>query len=214
MRPCNRYVDVCVSFVHALTTSRWMRPPRAGYLLPGEAPMCRYVILICAGLLPTLTACTSPSGPSLSESLVHPVMASARPVNESSVQAHEPLRATSRFLEIRVLRSADCTDEIVEITGTVHMLFHEQADGSWIGHSNYQGVSAVGLTTGTGYRVTGTDHYRLQAPFPSSIHQQGSLRLIAEGRNSNLLVHTSFHVTLTADGGIAAAFDWLNMECR
>src|SRR5688500_6708678 len=101
--------------------------------------MCRYVILICAGLLPTLAACTSPSDPSLSGSSMHPKMVSARHVSESSVQAHEPLRATSRFLEIRVLRSADCTDEIVEISGTVHLLFHEQADGSWIGHSTYQG---------------------------------------------------------------------------
>jgi hypothetical protein len=103
---------------------------------------------------------------------------------------------------------------IVEISGTIHLLFYEQSDGSWIGHSNYQGVKGVGLTNGTEYRVTGTDNLRLEAPFPSSIQQQGSFRLIEKGGESNLLVHTLFHLTFTGDGEIAAAFDRLEVECR
>ncbi len=61
------------------------------------------------------------------------------------------LGATSTDMPLYFLRSADCTGEVVEISGTLHMLNQIQADGSVMGHFNYFNVSGVGLTSGNTY---------------------------------------------------------------
>src|SRR5262245_66489058 len=55
--------------------------------------------------------------------------------------------------------AADGAGELVDLGGTLHLLFHTTLDGSGgfhtKVHANPQGVSGIGLTTGDVYRGTG-----------------------------------------------------------
>ena len=123
------------------------------------------------------------------------------------------LGATNTDMPLHFLRSADCTNEIVEISGTIHFVNQTQADGSVMGHFNYQNVSGVGLTSGDRYRVSAVDHIRLSAPFPSSLTSVQSFQLINRGSQSNLLVKVLYHLTVNANGEVTASIDDLNMQC-
>lgn len=128
----------------------------------------------------------------------------------SSVSA---LGATSTDIQLHFLRSADCTGEIVEISGTIHLVNQTQVDGSVIGHFNYQNVSGVGLTSGNTYQVSAVDHFRLSAPFPTDITSVQSFRLINRGSESNLLVTVFYHITGNANGEVTASIDNLDVQC-
>ena len=123
------------------------------------------------------------------------------------------LSATSDQLPLYFLRSADCTGEVVEISGTIHVVNQTQADGSVIGHFNYQNVTGLGLTSGNTYRVSAVDQVRLQAPFPSSITSVQSFHLISPGGESNLLVQVLYHITVNGNGEVTVAIDDLNTQC-
>ena len=123
------------------------------------------------------------------------------------------LGASSSDLPLYFLRSADCTDEVVEISGSIHMVNQVQADGSVVGHFNYQGVSGLGLTSGKTYQVTAADNIRLSAPFPSSITSVRSFLLVSRGARSNLLVHVAYHITISAAGEVTAFIEDLDMQC-
>jgi hypothetical protein len=123
------------------------------------------------------------------------------------------LGATSTDMPVNFLRSADCTGEVVELTGTIHLVNQTQADGSVIGHFNYQNVSGVGQTSGRTYQVSAVDHFRLNAPVPTNVTSVQSFRLISRGAESNLLVTVLYHITINANGELTASIDDLNMQC-
>ena len=123
------------------------------------------------------------------------------------------LRATSTDMPLHFIRSADCSAEEVEISGTIHMLNQTQADGSVIGHFNYQNVSGIGLSSGNTYRASAVNQVQLKAPFPSSIASSQSFQLISRGSDSNLLVHVLYHITVNANGEVTASIDDLRMQC-
>jgi hypothetical protein len=122
--------------------------------------------------------------------------------------------ATSTTIPLDAIRSGDCTGEDVELSGTIHLVSQTQSDGSEVGHFNFQGVSGVGLTSGTTYRASAVDHVRLGAPFPSDIHSVRSLRLISPGPEDNLLIKFLFHITVNANGEITAEVEDVNSECK
>jgi len=111
------------------------------------------------------------------------------------------------------LRSADCSGEVVEISGTIHVVNRIQADGSVMGHFNYQNVTGLGLTSGDTYRVSAVDNIRLSAPFPSSITSVQSFHLISRGSGGNLLVQVSYHITVNGKGQVQAFIEELSMQC-
>ena len=123
------------------------------------------------------------------------------------------LGASSSDLPLYFLRSADCTDEVVEVSGSIHLVNKVQADGSVVGHFNYQGVTGLGLTSGESYRVNAVDNIRLRAPFPSSITSVRSFLLVSRGAGSNLLVHVAYHITINAAGEVTASIEDLEMQC-
>lgn len=65
--------------------------------------------------------------------------------------------ATSETIPLHFIRSADCTGELVEISGTIHFITQTQSDGSVVGIFNYQGVTGVGLASGNRYHVSATE---------------------------------------------------------
>jgi hypothetical protein len=121
--------------------------------------------------------------------------------------------ATSTTIPLEAIRSGDCTGEDVELSGKIHLVSQIQPDGSEVGHVNYQGVSGVGLTSGTTYRASSVDSFRLAAPFPSDIHSVRSLRLISPGPEDDLLVKFLFHITVNANGEITAEVEDVDSEC-
>jgi hypothetical protein len=122
--------------------------------------------------------------------------------------------ATSTTIPLDAIRSGDCTGEDVELSGTIHLVSQLQSDGSEVGHFNFQGVSAVGLTSGTTYRASSVDNFHLAAPFPSDITSVRSLRLISRGPEDNLLVRFLFHITVNAKGEITAEVEDVSIKCK
>src|SRR5215211_2181156 len=122
--------------------------------------------------------------------------------------------ATSTTIPLDVVRSGDCTGEDVQLSGTIHLVSQTQPDGSEVGHFNYQNVSGVGLTSGTTYRASTVDTFRLEAPFPSDIHSVRSLHLIGQETEDNLLLKFLFHITVDANGEIRASIDDVSIQCR
>lgn len=121
--------------------------------------------------------------------------------------------ATSTRMPLQFIRFADCTGELVEISGTIHFVTQTQADGSVMGHFNYQGVTGVGLTSGITYQTAAVDQVRLRTPFPSSIASAQSFRLISPGSASNLLVHVLYHITVNGNGEVTVFIDALRTQC-
>jgi hypothetical protein len=121
--------------------------------------------------------------------------------------------ATSTTIPLEAIVS-NCTGEEVELSGTIHLVSQTQRDGSEVGHFNWQNVSGVGLTSGTTYRASTVDTFRLEAPFPSDIHSVRSLHLIGQGAEDNLLVKFLFHITVDANGEIRASIDDVSTQCR
>lgn len=130
-----------------------------------------------------------------------------------SAGAAAALGATSTGLPIYFLRSADCTGEDIEISGTIHFVNLTQTDGSLIGHFNYQNVRGLGLTSGNTYQASAVAHVRLSAPFPADITSVQNFRLISQGAESNLLVQVVYHIALNARGEVTVSIDNLTMQC-
>jgi hypothetical protein len=125
--------------------------------------------------------------------------------------------ATSTKVPLEAIVFNNCTGdtgEEVKLSGTIHLVSQTQRDGSEVGHFNWQNVSGVGLTSGTTYRASTVDNFRLKAPFPSDIHSVRSLHLIGQGTEDNLLIKFLFHITVDANGEIRASIDDVSVKCR
>jgi hypothetical protein len=122
--------------------------------------------------------------------------------------------ATSTTIPLEAIVFNNCTGEEVELSGTIHLVSQTQRDGSEVGHFNWQHVSGVGLTSGTTYRASTVDTFRLEAPFPSDIHSVRSLHLISQGTEDNLLLKFLFHITVDANGEMRASIDDVSIQCR
>jgi hypothetical protein len=108
--------------------------------------------------------------------------------------------------------------EDIELSGTLHDLFHVASDGAGGFHvrtlDNPQGVSGTGLTTGVKYQGTGVtqDQFNAKAGFEETF--VNNFRIIGQGPGNNLLVHDNFHVTLNANGEITASHDNFSVTCK
>jgi hypothetical protein len=178
--------------------------------------MLRLRWLGLAACLTCVTACTTPSDPTLPE--VTRLARSTHPANAQTAAPASSTRASggaaSSTLPLHFIRSNECNGELVELTGVIHLVSHLKADGTVVGHFNYQRVVGRGLTSGLRYHAAAVDHFRLPAPFPSSIHSVRSFRLISEGASSNPLVQVLFHLVVDAQGRVVAEIDELRMNCR
>ena len=121
--------------------------------------------------------------------------------------------ATSHQLPLHAIRSGDCTGELVELTGIIHLVSHTQQDGSVIGHFNYQNVTGIGLTSGIRYHVSAVDHFHLSASIQSSVHSVRNFHLISEGSSDNLLVQGLYIINVNANGEVTVEVDDLSMVC-
>ena len=121
--------------------------------------------------------------------------------------------ATSTSIPLHAIRSNECSGELVELSGILHLVSHVLPDGSVLGHFNYQNVTGIGLSSGIQYRASAVDQVRLEAPFPSSIQSVRHFRLIADGAGDDVLVDAIFHITVNANGDVTAEIDELTTRC-
>lgn len=114
--------------------------------------------------------------------------------------------------------AADGAGEVVVLAGTLHLLVRVTLDplgGVHAGmHSQMQGVSGFGMTTGALYRASGVtqdkfnDNTGLEQTF---IH---NLRVVGQGSGNNFLVHELVHVTVNSNFEVTATVDNLASDCR
>ena len=108
--------------------------------------------------------------------------------------------------------------ETVELSGTLHDLFHVTSDGAGGFHvktsDNPQGVSGTGQTTGAKYQGTGvtSSDFNTKAGFENTF--VNNFRIIGQGPGNNLLVHENFHITVNANGTVTAFHDNFRVDCK
>ena len=111
--------------------------------------------------------------------------------------------------------------EDVRITGTVNNVIHITQDTSGglhiiDGHTNFQGVSGVGLSTGNKYIFAGgvSPISNIMQDAANSFTFLAHGRLISQGPQQNQLATTQSHVTFNANGEPTATVASFVFECR
>lgn len=109
--------------------------------------------------------------------------------------------------------------EFVQLSGTLHVLSHftESAAGGFrvMTEINPQGISGSGTTSGDRYQGTGMTRSSFDAgPLPITETFVNNFRIIGDGTGNNLLVHSTFHITVNAAGVLTAFVDGFRSECR
>jgi hypothetical protein len=112
----------------------------------------------------------------------------------------------------------DGAGELVELTGTLHLLSHVTIDAQGglhvKQHAQPQGVSGIGLTTGDRYQGTGVTQSQFNATAAVEETFINNFRIIGQGPDNNFLVHSTFHVTVNANGEVTTVVDNFSIECR
>lgn len=129
---------------------------------------------------------------------------------------------TNEQVPITVFAFVPCANdgagELVLLTGTLHVLTHVTIDdqgGLHVKqHFQPQGLSGVGLTTGDTYRGTGVTQTEFNATAATEQTSINNFRIIGQGRDNNFLVHSTFHVTVNANGEVTTVVDNFSTECR
>lgn len=119
-----------------------------------------------------------------------------------------------------------CTEQM-DVEGTAHFLMNVTQDhrkrGSgyhFKGHVNFQGVSAIGLTSGRVYRFIATSNEHLNEDFdsaPFNFTTTAVLKAIAPGEsepNDDLHAHLVTHTTVNANGEITSTHERIRIECK
>jgi hypothetical protein len=114
-----------------------------------------------------------------------------------------------------------CVGEPVDFAGTAQLVAHETvlANGSVVFeqiHINPQGATAVGVLTGTTYRLVGGESNEIVTAPPDTLTATFAADLIAIGPGAahNFVAHILQHITILADGTITALSDVFSVTCR
>ena len=112
-----------------------------------------------------------------------------------------------------------CVGEAVSLQGTSLMVATETylPDGSLLLgmiHFNGQGGVAVGLTTGTVYRIVGADTNDIVlGPGAVAASFEANLLAIGPGRANSFKAHILQHITVTPDGEITSEIEVFSISC-
>jgi hypothetical protein len=121
-----------------------------------------------------------------------------------------------------ILDTGPCgNNELIELSGSAHVVSRVVQDESGVfhivQHVNFQGVSGVGLTTGTTYRSP----YAFNSISNFDIDSTGSateitsFHLVSQGEQAqDYVVLAQFHVTVNANGELTSEIVNFRVECR
>jgi hypothetical protein len=108
--------------------------------------------------------------------------------------------------------------EIVDLSGTLHVVFHVTVDSDSgfhsKSHSQPQGVTGIGQITGAKYQATGVTQDQFNGKVGSEFTYVNNFRIIGQGPGNNFLVHQNVHVTVNANGEVTANVDNFRAECK
>ncbi len=110
--------------------------------------------------------------------------------------------------------------EPIELSGTLHLVSHVTFDDAggihFVSQANPQGVTGVGLTSGTVYQGTGVGrgNFNLTAGGATEFTFVGSFKIIGHGPTDNFLVQTVFHVTVNPDGTVTTVVEQFSVKCQ
>ena len=130
----------------------------------------------------------------------------------------------STFPFTLTLTSGDypCLQEDILIDGTLHEVLHVTFDAGGGRHRatlfNVQGQTALGLTSGTVYRLSGPGHFTfndddLTAPVRTRTFYD-VIHVVGPGEATNLLVRTGFHLTFNSNGELVASTTVDSVQCQ
>jgi hypothetical protein len=109
-------------------------------------------------------------------------------------------------------------EEPIELSGTLHSVFHITTDDSGgvhvVSKTNPQGVTGVGLVTGTKYQGTGVTRSNFNGQVGSASTFVNSFKIIGQGTADNYLVQNSFHITVNANGEVTAVANNFFVKCQ
>ena len=141
-----------------------------------------------------------------------------------------PARALGPFTDsweepVDVMIYNACNGEWVWLTGSMHILYHDNLTPSgqlhWQTRINYHNVRGLGMTSGRTYIGVGVDQgggstieYPFQTPYHYQASSQNTMSLIGPGRLENYKVFMHFHLTVTPDFEWRAHFENFRLTCR
>lgn len=159
-----------------------------------------------------LSACTETSS---SEGPLGP-----RGLNPSRAQ----VTTENVVFEVEVVDFVPCANggvgEEILLTGKLHDLIHLTTNNNRFLvklHTQPQGITGVGLTTGTKYQGTGVTQERFGGSLVNGQFSDtyvNNFRLIGQGPGNNLLIHQNAHITFNAKGEVTAVLDHLSISCK
>ena len=110
--------------------------------------------------------------------------------------------------------------EMVDMSGPLHFLFQTTVNGNNFVtrfHAQPQGISGIGQTTGDKYQATGVTQGQFKGSFVNGqfeVTEINNFRIIGQGPGNNFLVHSTFHVTVNANGFVTAFVDNSSIDCK
>ena len=120
-----------------------------------------------------------------------------------------------------------CLGETIHVSGKLHIVFHLTLNRNRVtivNHTNAQGISGTGLTSGRRLQGVNGSHSVFNSGDPSfgTSDPKGAetftgtthFRLISQGPGENLLFKQLIHVTRDANGVLRVDRDQLSIECR
>jgi len=107
--------------------------------------------------------------------------------------------------------------ETVFYQGTLHEVTRstESASGNFsiTFHSNPQGVKGTGEITGDTYQGTGSATATFTMGPGQTVAIASSFQLIGPGTDNNFRLHSTFHITVNANGELTSMVDNFSAEC-
>ena len=108
--------------------------------------------------------------------------------------------------------------EYIQLSGTLHTLYHYTIDakgGVHIkSHNQPQNLTGVGLTTGDKYQGTGVTQDESNTKIGQEYTYVNNFRMIGQGPGNNYLVHSTYHITINANGELTASVDNYTVDCK
>ena len=138
-----------------------------------------------------------------------------------------PANAAKQFNqtdEINLSVFVPCADggagEVVDLSGPLHTLITYTITGrnvSGTTHSQPQGITGVGESTGDKYQATGVTQQSFKTSFQNGQANQtfvNNFRIIGQGPGNNLLVHENAHITINANSTVTVFHDNFSVDCK
>jgi hypothetical protein len=116
--------------------------------------------------------------------------------------------------------AANGAGEMVQLSGRLHVLMTFTINGNNVSgkyHFQPQGISGVGMTTGSKYQATGVTQNSFKGSLKNGVYAEtyvNNFRIIGQGPGNNFLVHENMRITIDENGVVTVVHDNFSVECK